>query len=250
MLRKPFVGGNWKCNGSRKFINSITNTFNNEIPNIKKVDVCLAPPNIYLERLQNKLRPDWLISAQNCYKEPKGAYTGEISCEMLKDMNIDWVILGHSERRHKFNESSKLIGEKTKMAISKDMNVIFCLGEKLEQRQNGETKRVVVDQLQSLSGIKDWSKIVLAYDPVWAIGTGVVAKPYQAEEVHSFLRQWFAENVSKSVSDQLRIIYGGSVSPNNSVELIEKPNVDGFLVGGYSLKPGFIDIIKNVIKKY
>ncbi|KAJ6228705.1 triosephosphate isomerase [Anaeramoeba flamelloides] len=248
MSRKPFIGGNWKLNGSKKFIAEMSKVFNEAELDSEKVDVCIAPPFVYLETLRNALRKDWIVSAQNCTEKPKGAFTAEISVGMLQDIGIDWVILGHSERRHIYKESHELIGEKTKKALENGMSVIFCIGETREEREKNLTNQVLIEQLAPIKDIPDWSNIVIAYEPVWAIGTGLVATPAQAEEAHLFLRGWFSENISTDVSEKLRIIYGGSVKPQNSTELIKKPNVDGFLVGGASLQPGFVEIVKNVIE--
>ncbi|KAK6051650.1 triose-phosphate isomerase [Cooperia oncophora] len=163
---------------------------------------------------------------------------------MLKDLGIEWVILGHSERRHIFGESDQLIAEKTVHALESHINVIFCIGEKLEEREAGKTKEVNFRQLQALVDKKvDWTNIVIAYEPVWAIGTGKTATPDQAQEVHLWIREFLKEKVSPEVAEKTRIIYGGSVTAENCVELGKKPDIDGFLVGGASLKPDFIKII-------
>lgn len=175
-----------------------------------------------------------------------GAYTGEIAADMIADNGIDWVITGHSERRTIFKESDELVAEKTEYAISKGISVIACIGELLEEREAGNTMKVNERQLTAIAAkVSDWSKVVVAYEPVWAIGTGKVATPAQAQEVHKALRSWLAANVSAEVAEATRIIYGGSVKPKNSDELAGQPDIDGFLVGGASLKPDFIAVIDS-----
>lgn len=184
------------------------------------------------------------VAAQNCYKVAKGAFTGEISPAMIKDVGVTWVILGHSERRHVFGESDELIGQKVAHALSEGVGVIACIGEKLDQREAGITETVVAEQTKFIAdNVKDWSKVVLAYEPVWAIGTGKTATPQQAQEVHAKLREWLKAHVSDQVAQSVRIIYGGSVTGGTCKELASQPDIDGFLVGGASLKPEFIEII-------
>lgn len=163
---------------------------------------------------------------------------------MLKDVGADWVIIGHSERRQIFGESDELIAEKTVFALSQGLKVIACIGETLQEREAGQTEAVVFRQTKALAAlIKDWTNVVLAYEPVWAIGTGKTATPAQAQEVHAALRKWLTENVSPEVSAALRIQYGGSVTAANAKELGSQPDIDGFLVGGASLKPEFVQIV-------
>ena len=184
------------------------------------------------------------MAAQNAYHKPSGAFTGEVSVTMLKDAGIPWVILGHSERRTLFHESDANVAEKTAAALAENLSVILCIGETLEQREANETVNVVVRQLDAVADhVKDWSKIVVAYEPVWAIGTGKVATSEQAQEVHAAIRKWATEKLGKDTADQLRIIYGGSVAAKNRKELAQRPDIDGFLVGGASLKPEFVDIV-------
>uniref|UniRef100_UPI00359030F8 Triosephosphate isomerase n=1 Tax=synthetic construct TaxID=32630 RepID=UPI00359030F8 len=245
MARKFFVGGNWKMNGTQESIKSLVETLNaNNLDN--KVEVVIAPPAVYLPQVRQQLRKDIQVAAQNCYTKGSGAFTGEISPEMLKDLGIPWVILGHSERRNIFGESDELVAEKVKHALEAGLKVIFCIGETLEEREAGKTTEVVARQLKAIAkkiSESDWSKVVIAYEPVWAIGTGKVATPEQAQEVHAAIRKWLASNVSAEVAESTRIIYGGSVNGSNCAELAKQPDIDGFLVGGASLKPEFVDII-------
>lgn len=167
---------------------------------------------------------------------------------MLIDLGVKWVILGHSERRHIIKESDDLIAEKTKYAISKGLPVIYCIGEQLEEREAGNTLNVCarqMDALKSKLSKEDWGNVVIAYEPVWAIGTGKVATPEQAQEVHASVRSWVEKNIGSDTAAMIRIIYGGSVNAGNCKELAKKEDIDGFLVGGASLKPEFVDIIKS-----
>ncbi|KAH7292664.1 hypothetical protein KP509_29G080300 [Ceratopteris richardii] len=170
---------------------------------------------------------------------------------MLVDLGIPWVILGHSERRLLLKESNEFVAEKVAYALSQGLKVIVCIGETLEQRESGQALIVVAEQLKAISGkVSDWGNIVLAYEPVWAIGTGKVATPAQAQEVHADLRKWLKSHINPKVAETVRIIYGGSVTSANCIELAGQPDVDGFLVGGASLKPEFIDILKaSLVKK-
>ncbi|XP_048250440.1 triosephosphate isomerase [Haliotis rufescens] len=241
--RKFVVGGNWKMNGDKASIDGII-AFLNAGPLDENAEVIVAPATPYLDYVRSKVNANVAVAAQNCYKVGKGAFTGEISPSMIKDVGATWVILGHSERRHVFGESDELIGEKVKFALSEGLNVIACIGEKLEEREAGKTNEVVFRQTKAIAdNVSDWKRVVLAYEPVWAIGTGKTATPDQAQEVHDSLRKWVSENVSSEVAQNVRIQYGGSVNAANCKELGAKPDVDGFLVGGASLKPDFVTIV-------
>jgi len=238
MSRKFFVGGNWKLNGSVAVVAELVNGINRGLPAVSTIDVLVAPPALYLQSVKATASPSLKIAAQNCWKDKKGAFTGENSPEQLVDSGIHWVILGHSERRSIFGESNEVVGEKTKTAIASGLFVIFCVGEVLEERKSGKTQQVVYSQLKPLQALKpqDWQHIVIAYEPVWAIGTGVVATPEQAQETQLAIRKWLADNISQEVAAKTRIIYGGSVNAKNSADLVNQPDIDGFLVGGASLK--------------
>ncbi len=205
----------------------------------------MAPPALHLLTVQDQLKgTNVAVSAQNAYHKPSGAFTGEISVSQIKDASIPWVILGHSERRTLFHESDANVAEKTSAALESGLSVILCIGETLEQREANQTVDVVVRQLNAVAEVvKDWSKIVVAYEPVWAIGTGKVATSEQAQEVHAAIRKWAAEKLGDSTAEGLRIIYGGSVAAKNCKELAQQKDIDGFLVGGASLKPEFVDIV-------
>ncbi|XP_033764310.1 triosephosphate isomerase A-like [Pecten maximus] len=242
--RTFFVGGNWKMNGLKPKIDEIIQ-FLNAGPLSDKTEVVVSPPTIYLDYARQKLNSNIGVAAQNCYKAESGAFTGDISPGMIKDCSCDWVILGHSERRNVFGENDELIGDKTKCALANGLNVIACIGEQLEEREANQTMDVVCKQTKALiEKIGDnWGKVVLAYEPVWAIGTGKTASPEQAQEVHADLRKWLAKNTSETIAQNVRIIYGGSVNAANCKDLAAKGDIDGFLVGGASLKPDFVKIV-------
>ncbi|CAM8962051.1 hypothetical protein QQ045_004413 [Rhodiola kirilowii] len=246
MGRKFFVGGNWKCNGTIEEVKKIVNLLNqSEIPSQDVVEVVVSPPYVFLPLVKSELRPEIQVAAQNCWVKKGGAYTGEVSAEMLANLGIPWVILGHSERRALLNETNEFVGDKVAYALAQGLKVIACVGETLEQRESGSTLEVVAAQTKAIAErVTDWTNIVVAYEPVWAIGTGKVASPAQAQEVHLELRKWLAANTSPEVAESTRIIYGGSVNGANCKVLGGQPDVDGFLVGGASLKAEFIDIIK------
>nr|ABS19442.1 multivalent antigen sjTPI-26 [synthetic construct] len=245
--RKFFVGGNWKMNGSRADNKVLIHSLS-EAHFCGDTEILIAAPFVYLNEVRQSLAKEIHVAAQNCYKVPKGAFTGEISPSMIKDVGCDWVILGHSERRSIFNESDELVAEKVQHALAGGLSVVACIGETLSERESGKTEEVCVRQLNAIANkiksIDEWKRVVVAYEPVWAIGTGKVASPGQAQEVHNFLRKWFKTNTPSGVDQQIRIIYGGSVTAANCKELAQQHDVDGFLVGGASLKPEFIDICK------
>jgi len=173
-----------------------------------------------------------------------GAFTGEISAEQLKNQGVHWVIIGHSERRSLFGETDEIMSHKVAKAQERGLKSIICIGELLEERESGKTNDVLRTQLEAIKpAITDWDTVVIAYEPVWAIGTGKVASPKQAQETHCFIRNWVFDNVGAAVAGKLRIQYGGSVKGNNAADLIAQPDIDGFLVGSASIKPEFADII-------
>ena len=238
MKRKKIVAGNWKMNMT--LVESIE--LSNALINIKKpnVDVMIAPSftNIYhLKKHFDSHQID--VIAQNVNQNSKGAFTGEISVEMLKSIGVNCVIIGHSERRSLFGETDQILFEKLNYATSNDMNVIFCIGEELQQRQNGNYFDVIQKQLEM--GVLGLStelikKVTLAYEPVWAIGTGVTANSDQIQEIHQFIRNLIHQSFDEKISNSIRILYGGSVKPTNAVEIFNLPDVDGGLIGGASLK--------------
>lgn len=201
----------------------------------------IAPPALYLQLARDELtKPGVEVSAQNVYDKPNGAYTGEISVSQLKDSGVNWTILGHSERRTLLGETDEVVASKTKFAVDGGLSVIWCCGESLQEREAGNTIAVIEKQLAALAAkvsADDWKKIVIAYEPIWAIGTGKVATTQQAQEAHEAIRKWLRANVNDAVADETRILYGGSVNGKNCKDLAKEKDIDGFLVGGASLKP-------------
>jgi triosephosphate isomerase len=243
-----FIGGNWKCNGDRKFIKDHCTFLKSLNFNKDKCEVVVCPTFIHLESSLTELNgSDILISSQNVSMNDNGAYTGEISAKQLKDFGVNWTLVGHSERRQFFGDSEEVINKKIKIALANGLNVIACIGEKLEERNEGKTLEVCVHQMKTVVesvGLL-WDNVVIAYEPVWAIGTGKTATPEMAQEVHFQLRNWIKENVNEAVAGKIRIIYGGSVTEGNCSVLIKEKDIDGFLVGGASLKGDFAKIISS-----
>ncbi|PLB38018.1 triose-phosphate isomerase TPI1 [Aspergillus candidus] len=245
MPRQFFIGGNFKMNGTAESITSIINNLNSSQLD-KSSEVVISPPALYLTLSRQLANPNIGVAAQNVFDKPNGAFTGEISVEQLRDTKINWAIVGHSERRVILKESDEFIARKVKAAVDGGLEVIFCIGETLEEREANKTIDVVTRQLNAAAkelSKEQWAKVVIAYEPVWAIGTGKVATTEQAQEVHAAIRKWLADAISAEASDNVRVIYGGSVSEKNCKELAKQPDVDGFLVGGASLKPAFVDIV-------
>ncbi|KAJ3759392.1 Triosephosphate isomerase [Lentinula raphanica] len=248
MARQFFVGGNFKMNpASRKDKVALVKLLN-EAELDPATEVVVSPPALYLIPVKESIRKDIKVAAQNCYLKDSGAFTGEISPAQLVDSEIPYVILGHSERRTLFHETSDFIAQKTRAALDKGLSIILCIGETLKEREAGETAKVCEEQLKPVVALlkeSDWSKIVIAYEPVWAIGTGKVATPQQAQEAHKDIRTYLSKTISSNVAESTRIIYGGSVNAGNCKELSTLPDVDGFLVGGASLKPEFVQIVNS-----
>lgn len=250
MTRRLFIAGNWKMNLNLASAKALAEGLKKAMAGISDLDVAVCPPSVYILPVAEILQGSNIgVGAQNAYFEEKGAFTGEISMGMLKDIGCQYVILGHSERRHILHESSELINLKVHAALAAGITPILCVGELLSERKAGVTDLVNRRQFEgSVSGIsaEDMKKIVIAYEPVWAIGTGEVATPEQAEEVHLALRGMIAERYNKEVAETVRIQYGGSVKAENSKAILAKPNVDGALVGGASLKvEDFMGIING-----
>eukprot|EP00697_Spironema_sp_BW2_P007455 gnl/Spiro4/21735_TR10649_c0_g1_i1.p1 gnl/Spiro4/21735_TR10649_c0_g1~~gnl/Spiro4/21735_TR10649_c0_g1_i1.p1 ORF type:complete len:631 (-),score=216.04 gnl/Spiro4/21735_TR10649_c0_g1_i1:201-1943(-) len=234
-------------NGSTSSILPILDSLNNG-KTTGDTEVVICPPAPYFNLVRSKLRADFGVSAQDVSENSSGAFTGQLSAGMLKDFGVDWTLVGHSERRQIQKENSTTVGLKAKEGLAKGLKVVACIGEQKADREAGRTVAVLQEQLAGIvAGIgksaSDWEKVVIAYEPVWAIGTGLTASPQQAQEAHSQIRQWLGQNVSATVAENTRIVYGGSVTGSNSAELARNSDVDGFLVGGASLKPEFLDII-------
>ena len=214
------------------------------------VQVGMAPPFVYLELVNQAVAgSSAMVGAQDLYFEKSGAFTGEISADMLKDVGAKFVLTGHSERRHVLGESSKLVGQKAHAAYAAGLTLVHCVGEKLDERDGGKTLSVVQAQLEELTAqIQDPDRLVIAYEPVWAIGTGRNATDEQAQEVHAYIRQAVGKKWNKDFADRVRIIYGGSMKPENAKGLMNQPDVDGGLIGGASLKAdSFLAIVNAAL---
>ena len=251
-MRKPLIAGNWKMYKTSDQAVKLAAGIKAALKDFESVDVVLCPPFTVLSTVYNVISDcDIQLGGQDLYWEKEGAFTGEISPIMLKDCGCDFVILGHSERRKYFAETDGIINKKVKAALEVGLRPICCVGETLEEREAGKTIDVVKTQLTGCSAgleIGDALNLVIAYEPVWAIGTGKNATAAQAQEVHKFIRTWIAENLSQGVANSLRILYGGSVKPANTKELMNEEDVDGALVGGASLEASsFVEIVKNSI---
>lgn len=253
--RKYLIGGNWKCNGTVADNAELIKVFNEAGPIPSNCEVVVCSTFIHLSQLLSTLRDDIEVGGQNCgVNSAKGAYTGEIAAFQLKDLGCTWVIIGHSERREGFEmvgESSELCAKKCKVAVDAGMKVMFAIGEKKEERESGKTMEVCASQLEPLAKAlepKDWESIAIAYEPVWAIGTGLTATPEMAQETHADIRKWVSDNVSPEIAKAVRIQYGGSMKGANAKDLLAQPDIDGGLIGGASLKADFFNVVNGVPK--
>jgi triosephosphate isomerase len=239
-MRRKLIAGNWKMNTDRATGAALAKGVADRAGEVPKVDLLVCPPSVYLASVAEALRGSSVaLGAQNMYNEPNGAFTGEVSAAMLLDVGAKYVILGHSERRHILKENDSDVNKKTHSALRAGLVPIVCVGELLEEREAGKTSDVIGRQFDgSLAGVSahEIERTVIAYEPVWAIGTGKVASPAQAEEVHADLRTLLAKRYNDQVASKVRILYGGSVKASNAGELLAQPNIDGALVGGASLK--------------
>ncbi len=248
-MRKRWVGGNWKMNGSSEEISALVDGLVTGLTGFDEVDVVVFPSFVYLQQVKGGLSgSNIFFGGQNVSQFDHGAYTGEISATMLEDKGCKYVLVGHSERRHVFGESSEVVAEKFAEALSHQLIPVLCVGETLEQREAGETEKVILEQLNTVIGevgIESLGRSVVAYEPVWAIGTGLTATPDQVQEIHSFIRKTIALQ-HETLADELQIVYGGSVKAANSNEIFSMPDVDGGLIGGASLKANeFVEIVKS-----
>lgn len=208
-------------------------------------EVVVCPSQVHLQKVKDTIRKDIAVGAQDCWVKGNGAFTGETSADMLTDLGASWVIIGHSERRGK-GEANEEVAAKAKYALDKGLSVIACCGEPLESREKGTTNDFVFPQIKAYADAfskEDWKRVVIAYEPIWAIGTGLTATPEQAQDTHADIRKYLGQIVGADVAQDTRIIYGGSASAKTAPGLSSKPDIDGFLVGGASLKPEFADII-------
>jgi len=247
-MRKPMMAGNWKMNKTIAEAVELAKSINAS----DNVAVVVGPPFTALKSVVDSVANKGIaVAAQNMYTKEEGAYTGEISPDMISDAGCTYVILGHSERRDYFKESNSFINEKVKLAMSKGLYVILCIGETLEQRTANQTNDVLAEQLEGcLSDVSDLSKLVIAYEPVWAIGTGEVATPQQAQDAHSFIRNKIKGMYSDGDAGLIRILYGGSMKPANAEELLKQPDIDGGLIGGAALVAESFNELILMAEKY
>ncbi len=249
-MRTKIVAGNWKMNKNLEETEALLGELAAKLPDTS-AEVIVAPTFVSLSSAVQQLSQSVIqVAAQNMHFAENGAYTGEISADMLLAIDVDTVIIGHSERRSLFGENDELLAKKVKSALDKNMKVIFCFGEELDDRKSDNHFKVVETQLKNALfdlTASAWSQIVLAYEPVWAIGTGETASPEQAQEMHALIRKTIAEAFNAEIAGNVTILYGGSVKPNNAKEIFSKPDVDGGLIGGASLKcDDFIEIVKAI----
>ena len=249
-MRKPIIAGNWKMHKTISESVSMVSDLKSRVSDVSDREIVVCPPFASLESAGKALKGSNIkLGAQNLFWEEKGAFTGEVSPAMLTDAGCSYVIIGHSERRQYFGETDDTVNKKIFAALKFNLTPIVCIGESLEQREKGQTFTVLEKQLRE--GFKNVSKeqmlkIVIAYEPIWAIGTGKTATPQQAEEAHIFIRKTLASMFGNDISDRVRILYGGSIKPENISDLMAEPNIDGGLVGGASLKvDSFVKIVKH-----
>jgi triosephosphate isomerase len=245
-MRTPYIAGNWKMHKTTAEAEILAGDLVRSLDSEAK-KVMIAPAFTALGPVKRCLEGSHiLLGAQNMGPEEQGAHTGEVSALMLEDLGVEVVILGHSERRHKYGEGDELINRKVKLALSHALEVVLCVGETLEQRESGITTKVVEEQLRGgLDGVGDLAGITIAYEPVWAIGTGKTATSKDADDIHRFIRDRIAELYSRTAAEDMVIQYGGSVKPNNAAELMSMENIDGLLVGGASLAANsFVPIVR------
>ena len=253
-MRKKIIAANWKMNVTRAEAESFLDSFLLEIGDESHVEVVLVPSFTTLSTVSDRLSKvqNVKVGAQNMSSEKSGAFTGEISASMLRELFVRYVVIGHSERRTLFGETDAVVNKKLRAAIDASLKTIVCVGETLAERDGGLVEKVLETQIKgSLAGLtpKELSETVVAYEPVWAIGTGRTASPEQAQEAHAFIRKQLAAISDQATADKVRIQYGGSVKPDNTVALMSQPDIDGALVGGASLDPrSFAEIVKNTAK--
>jgi triosephosphate isomerase len=253
-MRKVIIAGNWKMNKTIPEAIELVNGLKRELSNIKNIDIVIVPPYTALNEISDMLvNSNIELGAQDVYWGEKGAFTGEVSVVMLKDVGVKYAVIGHSERRAYFGETNETVNKKVQAVLKTGLVPIMCVGERLEEREAGKTFQVIKNHVEGgLNGIskEDALKVVIAYEPVWAIGTGKTATPEQAEEVHKYIREDILSNMyDKTVAENLRIQYGGSVKPDNIKDLINQEDIDGALVGGASLEIGqFVPIVKESAK--
>ncbi len=250
-MRKKIVAGNWKMNNNLTETRDLLSELKTKFKNTSNTEIIVAPTTTNLYYAAQELKQTTIkVAAQNMHQAESGAYTGEVSADMLKSVGVNTVILGHSERRAYFGETDELLAKKVNTALKHSMTIIFCFGEELKDRKNNNHFKVVENQLKSglfhLS-IDSWNNIILAYEPVWAIGTGETATPEQVQEMHAFIRKTIKDTYGDNLAEKVSILYGGSVKPDNAEQIFAKPDVDGGLIGGAALKAeSFVEIINSI----
>lgn len=252
-MRKYLIAGNWKMNLDRGESVDLAGKITAKLPAPCPVEVSVIPTLVHLEAVRQVIGSTMQLGAQNVYFEKKGAFTGEVSVAMLRDIGVKYVLAGHSERRHILGETDEMVGKKAHAIVSEGLGVILCVGETLEQRQNFKTVEVVGRQLDAglahvSAGSAEAGHLVIAYEPVWAIGTGLTATPAQAQEVHAFIRTKLSEKYGQNTAQAIRIQYGGSAKKANAAELLAQGDIDGLLIGGASLMADeFIGIVQAAV---
>jgi triosephosphate isomerase len=250
-MRKPLIAGNWKMNNDLASARKLASDLVQAFAGVEQVEVAVCPAYVHLHAIAEILKDSPIaLGAQDCYWQDNGAYTGEVSASMLADVGCKYVIVGHSERRHTLGEGDELINRKTLKVVESGLSPILCVGETLAERERGVTEQVVTRHITTgLAHIKEEHarRIVIAYEPVWAIGTGVNATPKQANDVHALIRRLLAQKFGPEIASEIRIQYGGSVKPDNIKSLMSQPEIDGALVGGASLK---VDSFEKIVKYF
>jgi triosephosphate isomerase len=253
--KKPFIAGNWKMHKTISEAVEIANALKKASPDLIEAELVVIPPFTALNELRKTIEGSSIqLGAQNLFWEEKGAFTGELSAPMLKDAGCQYAVIGHSERRQHFGETNETVNKKIKAALSHELIPIMCIGESLDEREKGKTIEKVEGQINDgLEGLgkDEMRRLIIAYEPIWAIGTGLTATPSQAEEIHLFIREKLAEKYGNETASCAIILYGGSVKPDNTYELLKENNINGALVGGASLEAdSFIQIAKEAIRAY
>lgn len=251
-MRKPIVAGNWKMNKTVAEARDLAAAIKRELGDCKDVDIVLCPPFTALQAVSEVITGTHIdLGAQNMHWEKNGAFTGEIAAGMLRELFCHYVIVGHSERRGYFGETDEIVNKKTKAALASNLKPIVCLGETLQERESGRTEQVITTQTRgSLAGLspRELVECIIAYEPVWAIGTGKTASPQQAQEVHALIRRLLKDMADEAVAQSVRIQYGGSVKAANARELFGQPDIDGGLIGGAALEArSFVEIVQGAI---
>ena len=247
--RKVFIAGNWKCNGDRAFVNKHCMFLSGAKINKNTTELCIAPPNIHLLTCKKFLAHLFHIASQNISQFDNGPYTGEVSAKQIKDLEVDWTIIGHSERRKYFNENEEIVGKKIEKALENNLNIILCIGDNKEAKDNNKSLEIIAGQLETcfknIKNNNDKKKIIIAYEPIWENEMNISMAKEQVQEMHEFIRNEIIKKVGEEIGNKVRVIFAGNVDENNCNELIIMKDVDGFLVGSPSIKSSFNNIIDS-----